>query len=59
MTEQQYIDATNLAKIRVMMTVLWDTLPMRPDEESMHTTVRRALRAWIDYLEDIVRCNTE
>lgn len=51
MTEQEYIDATNLAKLRTMKTILHDCLPMRPDEEKMEREIRLPLAKWIDWLE--------
>jgi hypothetical protein len=54
MSEQQYIDATNLAKLRIALQVIRDTLPMRADEETIHLSLRKQLRAWIQILEPIV-----
>lgn len=57
MTEQEYIDATNLAKLRTMKAILHDCLPMRPDEQGYEMGVRLALAKWIDYLEPVVRAD--
>lgn len=54
MTEQEYIDATNLAKIRTAKTIIYDCLPMRPDEEAMQLEIRQALRKWEEKLEGLV-----
>lgn len=54
MTEQQYIDATNLAKLRIMLSILRDTLAIRGEEEHVQTAIMRLLRQWTDYLEPIV-----
>lgn len=54
MTEQQYIDATNLAKIRIMKVILHDCLPMRPIENEFKELARRALSDWIGFLEPVV-----
>jgi hypothetical protein len=51
MTEQEYIDATNLAKLRTMKMILHDCLPMRPEEEEMERAIRVPLAKWIEYLE--------
>jgi hypothetical protein len=50
MTEQEYIDATNLAKLRTMKTILHDCLAMRPEEAAMEKDARIALAKWINYL---------
>ncbi len=55
MTEQDYIDATNLAKLRIAYVIVKDCLAMRATEESQHLAIRRALRNWIDELEPRVR----
>ena len=51
MTEQEYIDVTNLAKLRTAMTILRDCLAMRPEEEKMEREIRLPLAKWIDWLE--------
>lgn len=54
MNEQEYIDATNLAKLRTAMTIVRDCLPMRDDEKEFEQEIRQALARWIDKLEKIV-----
>lgn len=51
MTEQEYIDATNLAKLRTMKTILHDCLAMRPHEAEMEREIAQSLAKWIEYLE--------
>lgn len=53
-TEQEYIDATNLAKLRTAKTIVWDCLPMREDEQVLSGEILQALRKWIEKLEPIV-----
>jgi hypothetical protein len=43
MTEQEYIDATNLAKIRAAKNVFRDFLPMTAPEEEEARAVFKAL----------------
>lgn len=59
MTEQEYIDATNLAKLRTAMTIARDTLPMRPEEEPFQKEIQMALAKWVNYLEPIVARDSE
>ena len=54
MTEQEYIDATNLAKIRIAKTVIHDCLAMRHDEQGLQIEIQRALRRWEEQLEALV-----
>lgn len=54
MTEQEYIDATNLAKLRIAMTVIRDCLPMRDDEKQFEQQIRQTLARWISKLEEII-----
>jgi hypothetical protein len=51
MSEQEYIDATNLAKLRIAKTIVYDCLAMTLAEESMQRDIRRALSKWIEELE--------
>jgi hypothetical protein len=55
MTEQQYIDTTNLAKVRIAVTVVRDTLAMNSDEEAYRSTALRSLLDWQEKLEALVR----
>ena len=43
MTEQEYIDATNLAKVRAAKKVFRDFLPMTAPEEKQARAVFKAL----------------
>ena len=52
MTEQEYIDASNLAKLRMMQTILRDVLPMRPDEESIGKDIGIPLDKWIERIRE-------
>lgn len=52
MTEQEYIDATDLAKLRIADTIIRDVLPANSsvvDKES-HRTVCRIIQQWTDRL---------
>jgi hypothetical protein len=56
MNEQEYIDATNLAKLRIMRNfILNDCLPMTEEEKLMEREIAIALRKWIEHLEPKVR----
>lgn len=55
MKEQQYIDTTNLAKVRIAVNVVRDTLAMNSDEEAHRSTALRALLNWQERLEALVR----
>lgn len=54
MTEQEYIDATNLAKARTAKTIIYDCLAMNPVEERMQRDILTALAKWIEHLEPII-----
>lgn len=54
MTEQEYIDATNLAKLRTATTIVRDCLPMRDDEKEFEQKILQALARWVGKLEKIV-----
>lgn len=51
MKEQQYIDVTNLAKLRIAGTVSRDTLAMNNEEKQYQRHVLLAISAWTDFLE--------
>jgi len=51
MTEQDYIDVTNLAKLRMMQTILRDVLAMRQEEQSIEKDIGIPLAKWIERLE--------
>lgn len=55
MTEQEYIDATNLAKLRSTKNVLRDVLPMTPAEETLFRKAMIALTEWEDELTKKVK----
>jgi hypothetical protein len=57
MTEQEYIDATNLAKLRTAKVIVYDCLPTTEHEETHQLEISRALAKWIDHLENKVRLN--
>lgn len=57
MTEREYIDATNLAKIRAANTIIRDTLPMSDSDTADERAALQALRAWEARLELVVRCS--
>jgi hypothetical protein len=57
MTEQEYIDATNLAKVRAAKNVLRDYFPWPedgPDQRDWHTAMR-AMRRLEERLEKLVK----
>lgn len=61
MTEQEYIDATNLAKVRAAKAVLRDYFAHGPSDEA-HRLVKSALRALTeaeDTMALIVTCSPE
>lgn len=54
MNEQEYIDATNLAKLRTAATIVRDCLPMRDDEKELEQKILQAIARWVGELERIV-----
>jgi hypothetical protein len=44
MTEREYIDATNLAKVRAAKVIAHDLLPMSPEDEADQVAALSALR---------------
>ena len=56
MTEQEYIDATNLAKVRACKNIARDMLFMDKPGKADQITVLRALRRIEARLERIVQC---
>jgi hypothetical protein len=58
MTEREYIDATNLAKLRAAKAVLRDVLPMDDKEEEDYKAAMRALTLWELRLTDAVKVTT-
>lgn len=55
MTEQEYIDATNLAKIRTCRTIMRDCLPMREEENFWSIDAMKYLSQWEYYLTAVVQ----
>lgn len=55
MTEREYIDATNLAKVRAARTILRDLLPMTKDEEAWLIEIQRTAYKLEERLTKIVR----
>jgi hypothetical protein len=54
MLEQEYIDATNLAKVRIIRTILVDTLCMRGEEQAWCDAAMAPLTRWMHHLERLV-----
>ena len=44
MTEREYIDATNLAKVRAAKNIVRDVLPMSPEDQADQVAAMTALR---------------
>lgn len=59
MTEQEYIDSTNLAKLRTAEKILHDALPMRSEEEAFQKDACAAIGKWISFLETVVAIASE
>lgn len=59
MNEPEYIDATNLAKLRIMQHICRDLLAMKPKEEAIQRLMRQQLAVWIEMLEDRQRPRSE
>ena len=55
MTEREYIDATNLAKIRAAKVIVRDVLAMTPDEHEQQRTALIALSQLEDRLTKVVK----
>lgn len=55
MTELEYINATNLAKLRIAVYALSSTiLPHGGAQRAYRESASQALHNWIDYLERVV-----
>ena len=50
MTEREYIDATNLAKVRAAKNIVRDVLPMSPEDQADQVAAMTALRRIEDRL---------
>jgi len=59
MTEYEYINTTNLAKVRIALRVTSDIIPADPRDKEVVITVTRALQIMQDRLEAIVTCEAE
>lgn len=55
MTEQDYLDITNLAKLRLALLAVRDCSPARPIEHELERQIRRGLAEWISSLEDLTQ----
>jgi hypothetical protein len=55
MTEREYIDATNLAKIRAAKAILRDVLEMDDREKKLRMNASEALSAYEAKLEKVVK----
>lgn len=55
MTEREYIDATNLAKVRAAKVIANDVLPMSPEDEADQVAALQALRRIEARLEQRVK----
>lgn len=59
MKESEYIDATNLAKIRCAKTIIRDTLDMNDVEKNFRLRALQALSEWEAMLEQNAKLLTE
>jgi hypothetical protein len=60
MTEREYIDATNLAKVRAAMLVLREFLPFeRPVIDGHYAEAMRSLGKCQEELSSVVKCKPE
>ena len=59
MTEQELIDATNLAHLRIATIIIRDCLPTRPEEKALEAEIRRSLQMWVGTLEQFVKSETD
>lgn len=57
MTEQEYIDATNLAKVRAAISILRDYLPLDAKHDSAFKDSVKKLYELQDALSSIVKIN--
>lgn len=58
MTEREYIDATNLAKIRTALAIIHDFLPMEAKDEADELEAAKALRRIEERLNSRVKVST-
>ena len=55
MSEQEYIDVTNLTKIRMARTIVFDALAMTGLEEQWQKSAHENLSQWMEHLEKITQ----
>lgn len=55
MKEKHYIDATNLAKVRIALQIVRDLLDSSPEEEQWRQQMLITLSNWQEKLEKAVR----
>lgn len=53
MTEQEYINVTNLAKLRAAIRVLSDTIATNPEDAEYRTRALETMCKWQEKLEAI------
>ena len=51
MTEQEYIDISNLARLRVLASAAAWLLPLTPKEKTHAAALHAALADWVELLE--------
>lgn len=51
MTDREYLDISNLTKLRVMQTLLGSISPSRLEDDSIRKDVGIPLQKWIERLE--------
>jgi cell division inhibitor SulA len=51
MTEQEYIDISNLARLRCVHSVMGWLLPMTKEEHAAFDQAQKALHTWLQMLE--------
>lgn len=59
MKEREYIDLTNLAKLRLAIHAIRDCLEMEHDEGVARTESLKYLIAWQDKLSDKIKVTTK
>jgi hypothetical protein len=55
MKERDYINATNLAKLRLAKIAVSDTLDMDPEETKLRRAALVAMHTWETKLENVVK----
>jgi hypothetical protein len=59
MTEREYLNATNLAKVRAAMSVLSVAMADTAEQQRLYAAAMTALCAWTDILETVVKTTPE